>query len=205
MKVMLVEDDELVRAILAEGLEDAGLQVADFSDPREALRRLETIAPPDVVVTDVDLGSTMNGFDVAIAAHNRWPSVRVILISGLPAGHTEQRLTNAIGISRSRLPTHACYGQSRNWRRRHRQLLAGLGSKRVGVFLLWEQRNSGRSILARNAVTPNGSSLNGRPRDQATASEPPHRHVIPHHLPIVSQVVRPKPTQRRSASVRHLP
>jgi CheY-like chemotaxis protein len=92
MKVMLVEDDELVRAILAEGLEDAGLQVADFSDPREALRRLETIAPPDVVVTDVDLGSTINGFDVAIAAHNRWPSVRVILISGLPADHTGQRL-----------------------------------------------------------------------------------------------------------------
>jgi len=88
---LLVEDDELVRATLAEGLEDAGLQVTEFSDPTEALRPLETVAPPDVVVTDVDLGSTMNGFDVAVAAHNRWPSVRVILISGLPAGHTGQR------------------------------------------------------------------------------------------------------------------
>jgi two-component SAPR family response regulator len=76
-------------ATLTEGLEDAGLQAADFSDPGEALRPLETIAPPDVVVTDVDLA---NGFDVAVAAHDRWPSVRVILISGLPADHTGQRL-----------------------------------------------------------------------------------------------------------------
>jgi hypothetical protein len=34
----------------------------------------------------------MNGFDVAIAAHNRWPLVGVILIRGLPADHTGQRL-----------------------------------------------------------------------------------------------------------------
>ena len=87
-----MEDDELVRATLAEGLEDAGLQVAEFSDPTEAFRAPAPIDPPDVVVTDVDLGSTLNGFDVAAAAHNRWPSVRVILISGLPAGHTGQRL-----------------------------------------------------------------------------------------------------------------
>jgi DNA-binding response OmpR family regulator len=92
MKVMLVEDDELVRATLAEGLEDAGLQVAEFSDPTEAFRAPAPIDPPDVVVTDVDLGSSLNGFDVAAAAHSRWPSVRVILISGLPADHTGQRL-----------------------------------------------------------------------------------------------------------------
>jgi DNA-binding response OmpR family regulator len=92
MKVMLVEDDELVRLTLAEGLEDAGHQVTEFSDPREALNPPEAIDPPDVVVTDVDLGSTLNGFDVAAAAHNRWPSAGVILISGLPADHTGQRL-----------------------------------------------------------------------------------------------------------------
>jgi two-component SAPR family response regulator len=44
------------------------------------------------VITDVDLGSTLNGFDVAAVAHERWPSVHVVLISGLPADHTGQRL-----------------------------------------------------------------------------------------------------------------
>ena len=37
MKVMLVEDDELVRATLVDSLEDAGLQVEEFSDPEKAL------------------------------------------------------------------------------------------------------------------------------------------------------------------------
>jgi DNA-binding response OmpR family regulator len=92
MKVMLVEDDELVRETLAEGLEDAGLQVTEFSDPNDALRPPEGTDPPDVVITDVDLGSTLNGFEVAVAAHDRWPLVRVVLISGLPPGHTGQPL-----------------------------------------------------------------------------------------------------------------
>ena len=87
MKVMLVEDDELVR----DSLEDAGLHVAEFSDPEKALSP-ETADPPDVVITDVDLGSRLNGFDVAAAVHDRWPSVHVLLISGLPADHTGQRL-----------------------------------------------------------------------------------------------------------------
>src|SRR2546429_405265 len=47
---------------------------------------------PDVVITDIDLGTTLNGFDVAAAAHDRWPSVHVVLISGLPADHTGLRL-----------------------------------------------------------------------------------------------------------------
>ena len=92
MKVMLVEDDELVRGTLVDSLEDAGIQVAEFSDPQKALSPSETVDPPDVVITDVDLGSRLNGFDVAAAVHDRWPSVHVLLISGLPADHTGQRL-----------------------------------------------------------------------------------------------------------------
>jgi DNA-binding response OmpR family regulator len=92
MNVILVEDDELVRAALASGLCDFGFHVRDFSDPRDLLGKPDAIGPPDVLITDVDLGSTLNGFDVAAAAHGFWPSVRIILISGLPAEHTGQRL-----------------------------------------------------------------------------------------------------------------
>jgi hypothetical protein len=56
-------------ATLTEGLEDAGLQAADFSDPGEALRPLETTILPMWVVTNVAPDSATNGFDVAVAAH----------------------------------------------------------------------------------------------------------------------------------------
>jgi hypothetical protein len=55
-------------ATLTEGLEDAGLQAADFSDPGEALRPLETTILPMWVVTHVGLDSATNGFNVAVAA-----------------------------------------------------------------------------------------------------------------------------------------
>jgi two-component system, OmpR family, response regulator len=92
MKVMLVEDDELVRATLLDSLDDAGLQVARFTDPEKALSPPEAVDPPDVVITDVDLGCKLNGFAVAATVRDRWPAVHILLISGLPPDHTGQRL-----------------------------------------------------------------------------------------------------------------
>ena len=92
MKILLVDDDELVRSVLVEILRDAGYEVFETADPHEALGMPCAIGPPGVVITDIDLRSTLNGFDVASAAHRLWSTVRVILISGLPAEHTGQTL-----------------------------------------------------------------------------------------------------------------
>ena len=92
MLVLLVDDDELARTVLTAVLEDAGHKVIETGDPRTALGLVYTIGPPNVVITDIDLRSTLNGFDVAGTAHELWPDVRVILISGLPADHTGQTL-----------------------------------------------------------------------------------------------------------------
>jgi YesN/AraC family two-component response regulator len=45
-----------------------------------------------VVITDIDLSSLLNGFDVAAGAHLLWPTAQVILISGLPVNHTGRAL-----------------------------------------------------------------------------------------------------------------
>jgi two-component SAPR family response regulator len=63
-----------------------------FADPEKALSPLEAVDPPDVVITDVDLGCKLNGFAVAATVRDRWPAVHVLLISGLPPDHTGQRL-----------------------------------------------------------------------------------------------------------------
>jgi CheY-like chemotaxis protein len=92
LRVILIDDDHLARAILVEWLQDAGFQVMDFSEPREALGTFDSGRQPHVIITDVDLGSALNGFDIAEVAHQLWPAVSVIRVSGMPTGHTGQKL-----------------------------------------------------------------------------------------------------------------
>ena len=88
MRILLVEDNELVRTLLAETLSEAGHDVTEASDPLEALSLLGTIGPSGVVISDIDLGAEQTGLDVAAAAHRMWPDVQVMLISGRPANQT---------------------------------------------------------------------------------------------------------------------
>jgi CheY-like chemotaxis protein len=60
MKILLVDDDELVRSVLVEILRDAGYEAFETADPHEALGMPCAVGPPSVVIADVDLHSTMN-------------------------------------------------------------------------------------------------------------------------------------------------
>jgi DNA-binding response OmpR family regulator len=93
MKVLLVEDDELVRSTLVDMLVDAGFEVTEAASPEEALDGDGATEPPSILITDIDLGSSLNGFDVAAAAHRLWPAVSVLYISGLPSARKEQELS----------------------------------------------------------------------------------------------------------------
>ena len=92
MRVLILDDDELVRSCLTEMLSDAGYEVVETGDPVDALGLPEPLGPPDVLITDIDLRSELNGFEVASYARHLWPKVRIILISGLPAHRTGQSL-----------------------------------------------------------------------------------------------------------------
>jgi CheY-like chemotaxis protein len=82
MNVLLIEDDELVRASVFEMLTDAGLSVVPASSVAEALALLDGADAPAVLVADMHLGAGMDGYRLAAAARRRWPSIRTVLISG---------------------------------------------------------------------------------------------------------------------------
>jgi len=84
MRVLLIEDDDLVRIMLSETLASDGIEVDGLANAEDALILLGAGQVPDVLVTDVDLGLGINGFDLADIARSRHPDVEVILISGLP-------------------------------------------------------------------------------------------------------------------------
>jgi DNA-binding response OmpR family regulator len=91
-RIMVIDDDELLRAALVEWLWDAGFHVLDFADPRDALCSSDRANPPEVLITDIDLGTPQNGFQVAAIAHELWPAVLVIVISAMPSDEARRHL-----------------------------------------------------------------------------------------------------------------
>jgi len=85
-RVLLVEDEPLVAELVRETLEDEGLDVRTLYSGREALGCLA--AEPrsfQVLVTDINLGEEVTGFDVAAAARAANPGVHVVYVTGLPS------------------------------------------------------------------------------------------------------------------------
>ena len=82
--VLVVEDEEPVRAYLRRTLESAGYDVLEARDGVEALETCETRrARIDLVITDV-LMPRMRGTELAERLHDRRPDLKVLLISGYP-------------------------------------------------------------------------------------------------------------------------
>ncbi|MDO9712218.1 response regulator [Paracraurococcus lichenis] len=84
MDVLVVEDEPLVREVVADGLQDDGLCVVEAPTAEEALALFTNDGRPQVVVTDVNLGSGMDGLTLAEEAHRRWLDVGVVIMTGNP-------------------------------------------------------------------------------------------------------------------------
>jgi CheY-like chemotaxis protein len=79
--VLLVEDDELIRDILGEALDDAGLDTVRSPNAEDALAQMSGDAP-FVMVTDINLGAGMDGLALGREARQRFPNLPIVYISG---------------------------------------------------------------------------------------------------------------------------
>ena len=80
--VLLVEDEPLVRITNVDILHEAGFRVVDANDADEAFEILKRRSDVSVVLTDVDMPGSMNGFEFARLVAQGWPEVGVLVISG---------------------------------------------------------------------------------------------------------------------------
>jgi DNA-binding response OmpR family regulator len=92
-RILLIEDNDGLRAILAEHLFLAGHTVIEASDGRQGLDRFRR-AGADVVVTDIVMPET-EGLEVLREIRNAQPPVPVISISGGGLGSGEDYLAMA--------------------------------------------------------------------------------------------------------------
>jgi PAS domain S-box-containing protein len=85
-KLLVVEDQEAVRAVACGFLEGFGYEVIEAGDGFEALAKLQENTDIDLMFSDVVMPGGMNGFDLAQAAQSLRPDLKVVHTSGYPKG-----------------------------------------------------------------------------------------------------------------------
>lgn len=80
-RVLLVEDEHVLRSLAREVLEEAGYTVDDHSEAAAALLSLRDSLAPDILVTDIGLPG-MDGRQLAQSAREALPDLPVLFITG---------------------------------------------------------------------------------------------------------------------------
>ena len=83
--VLVVDDEEAVRVLVAETLQELGYAVLQAADGASGLDLLQSAGQVDVLVTDVGLPG-LNGRQLADAARVLRPGLRVLFITGYAGG-----------------------------------------------------------------------------------------------------------------------
>jgi CheY-like chemotaxis protein len=94
--VLLVEDEILIREMVADALTASGLEVHAVAGAADALRFLSRGEPCDILFTDVNLGGRLDGGDLSRLARALRPGLPVVYASGTVGGlHDLQAVPDA--------------------------------------------------------------------------------------------------------------
>jgi CheY-like chemotaxis protein len=82
MVVLVVEDEMLLRMRAVDMVEDAGFTPVEAVDADEAVAILEARSDIALLFTDIQMPGSMDGLKLAHAVRERWPPIKIILVSG---------------------------------------------------------------------------------------------------------------------------
>src|SRR3981189_100600 len=80
--VLVVEDEMLLRMRAVDMVEDAGYTSVEAVDAAEAVAILESRSALPLMFTDIQMPGSMDGLKLAHTVHERWPPIKIILVSG---------------------------------------------------------------------------------------------------------------------------
>jgi CheY-like chemotaxis protein len=80
--VLVVEDEMLLRMRAVDMVEDAGFTPVEAVDADEAVAILESRSDIALIFTDIQMPGSMDGLKLAHAVRERWPPIKIILVSG---------------------------------------------------------------------------------------------------------------------------
>src|SRR6202790_4547760 len=80
--VLVVEDEMLLRMRAVDMVEDAGYTSVEAVDADAAFAILESRSDIALLFTDIQMPGSMDGLGLARSVHDRWPPIKIILVSG---------------------------------------------------------------------------------------------------------------------------
>ena len=80
--VLVVEDEMVLRMRAVDIVKDAGFTAVEAVNADEALSILESRSDISLLFSDIQMPGSMDGLKLAYAVHDRWPSIKIILVSG---------------------------------------------------------------------------------------------------------------------------
>ena len=80
--ILVVEDEMLLRMRAVDMVEDAGYVPVEAVDADEALAILQSRSDIALLFSDIQMPGSMSGLQLALAVHERWPRIKIILASG---------------------------------------------------------------------------------------------------------------------------
>jgi CheY-like chemotaxis protein len=97
-RVLVVEDEALVRLLVVQILEEAGYETLEAPEARSALERLQSGERIDLMVTDVGLPG-VNGRQLADQARGLRPELKILYMTGYAdSGLLEAKLPEGIDL-----------------------------------------------------------------------------------------------------------
>ncbi len=92
--VLVVEDEPLVRMMVCELLDDAGYRVEEAESGDEADALIAAGLHPDILLTDIRMPGTLDGFDLIRRTVARLPRVKTIAMSGYTGVSGDARIAD---------------------------------------------------------------------------------------------------------------
>jgi CheY-like chemotaxis protein len=93
--ILLVEDEVLIRMMLAEELRERGFNVVEAQNADEALTLLQSRVQVGLVLTDVQLPGSMDGTGLARLLRATHPELKVAIASGNISGAPGEDIAHA--------------------------------------------------------------------------------------------------------------
>lgn len=87
-RILVIDDDPAICALLSRVLEDAGYAVEEAPDGASALAMLAA-SPPDLLITDVVMPG-LAGWSVFARARRVAPTLPIVVMSGVDTGFPQQ-------------------------------------------------------------------------------------------------------------------